>query len=243
MSRPRFSKCRSDRVTGLAAWDTEQALSRSRLYSQELGVDLSKRNDREFFKSFLAGLLLGARISKIIAKSAFRAFVRHYLLSARSILRVGRRYLVRHVMRQDDYVRYDESKSTQIVRDCTSVIADYGGHPPRLHDLATGTADLERRLLDFYGVGPVTANVFLREMRPYWSKADPTPLPIVSSRKRGASPSTHTIKSQIFCRIEGGLIRSRRRRAERAQFATKRRATIRAGLRSARLSLAPAKHR
>jgi hypothetical protein len=34
-------------------------------------------------------------------------------------------------------------------------------------------------LLDFYGVGEVTANIFLRELRPYWKKADPEPLPIV----------------------------------------------------------------
>jgi hypothetical protein len=27
---------------------------------------------------------------------------------------------------------------------------------------------------------PVTVNIFLRELRPYWTKADPEPLPIVT---------------------------------------------------------------
>src|ERR1035441_3962462 len=32
---------------------------------------------------------------------------------------------------------------------------------------------VEEKLLAFYGVGPVTLNIFLREMRPFWTKADP----------------------------------------------------------------------
>ena len=31
--------------------------------------------------------------------------------------------------------------------------------------------DLEQTLLAFYGIGPVTMNIFLRELRPFWTKA------------------------------------------------------------------------
>jgi NAD(P)-dependent dehydrogenase (short-subunit alcohol dehydrogenase family) len=40
----------------------------------------------------------------------------------------------------------------------------------RLHEAAVGPADLEARLLAFHGVGPITVNIFLRELRPFWEK-------------------------------------------------------------------------
>jgi hypothetical protein len=55
------------------------ALERSRLYPEELGIELGKNTDRECFRWFLASVLFGARISETIAKNASRAFVRHRL--------------------------------------------------------------------------------------------------------------------------------------------------------------------
>ena len=49
----------------------------------------------------------------------------------------------------------------EVLRDCESLIADYGGSLRRLHDVASNAHDLEEKLLAFYGVGPVTANIFL----------------------------------------------------------------------------------
>jgi hypothetical protein len=67
-------------------------------------------------------------------------------------------------------------------------------------------------LLTFYGVGPVTVNIFLRELRPYWGKADPEPLPIVRAlaRKLKLDLACYRRKSLIFTRVEAGLIRRRR---------------------------------
>ncbi len=55
----------------------------------------------------------------------------------------------------------------------------YGGSLRQLHDCARDARDLEEKLLTFYGVGPVTVNIFLRELRPFWAKAAPDPLPSV----------------------------------------------------------------
>jgi endonuclease III len=79
-------------------------------------------------------------------------------------------------MREGGYVRYDGRKSTQVLRDCERLLTDYRGSLRRLHDAARDARDLEAMLLTFYGVGPVTVNIFLRELRPYWGKADPEPL-------------------------------------------------------------------
>jgi hypothetical protein len=186
-------------------------LRRSLLYSEELGIRLLEKDDREYFKWFLASLLFGARISETIAKQTYRAFARHRLLTPRRILGAGWDFLVNPVMREGGYVRYDGRKSTQILRDCETLLRDYRGRLGRLHEAAADSADLEARISSFYGVGPVTTNIFLRELRAVWPKADPDPLPVVRERARraGIDLSRFRRHTLTFARIEAGLIRQR----------------------------------
>jgi hypothetical protein len=187
-------------------------LEQTQLYSEELGIDLSAGDDREYFQWFLASALMGGRISETIAKNTYRVLVRHDLLSPRGIIAAGWDFLVDPVMREGGYVRYDGRKSTQLIRDCKKLLRDYDGSLRRLHEQATGARDLEDRLTDFYGVGPVTANIFLRELRPYWNKADPEPLPRVraAALELGIDLDAYKRRSLRFVRLEAGLLRRRR---------------------------------
>jgi len=56
-------------------------------------------------------------------------------------------------------------------------------------------------------------NIFLRELRPYWAKADPEPLPVVTklAKQMGIDLNTYDRKSLAFARLEAGLIRLRHR--------------------------------
>jgi len=185
------------------------ALRRSVLYSEELGIRLQGSADEEVFKWFLASVLFGARISGSTAEKTYHSFERHNLLDPRSILDAGWDYLVDPVMREGGYVRYDEKTSREILKNCEMLLGEYRGSLNRLHGLAADGSDLERRLLAFYGVGPVTVNIFLRELRPYWAKADPQPLPIVlqvAGRYR-IDLTSLSRKSLAFTRVEAGLVR------------------------------------
>ncbi len=186
-----------------------RSLEKSRLYSEALGIMLKSRKDTEYFKWFLASLLFGGRISETIAQNTYRAFANHRLLTPRKILAAGWGFLVNPIMREGGYVRYDERKSTQILRDCETLLADYGGSLTRLHRTSRHRADLESRLDEFYGVGPVTVNIFLRELRPYWSKAAPEPLPVVFdlAKRLGLDLEARNRHTVTFTRIEAGLIR------------------------------------
>src|SRR5258707_15487577 len=138
MATPVFARSRSGdlwRVQPTAA--TWQALERSPLYSEELGIDLAKRSDCAYFRWFLASLLFGARISETTAQKTYQSFVRHGLTNPQKILKAGWDFLVYPVMREGGYVRYDGRKSTQVLRDCEMLIADFGGRLSRLHDVAT----------------------------------------------------------------------------------------------------------
>ena len=58
----------------------------------------------------------------------------------------------------------------------------------------------------------MTVNIFLRELRPYWKKADPEPLSIVKdlAGRYGLDLDKMDRKSISFVRIEAGLIRLRK---------------------------------
>jgi endonuclease III len=200
---------RSQRARSAEA--TRRALEHSLLYSEELGIDLAARSDAAYFRWFLASLLFGARISETTAKNTYRSFVRHRLTSPKRILDAGWDFLVYPVMREGGYVRYDGRKSTQVIGDCEMLTVEYGGSLSRLHDAASDARDIEERLLAFYGVGPVTVNIFLREMRPFWAKADPDPLPAVKrlAKRLAIDVNRYRRKSLTFARVEAGLIRRR----------------------------------
>lgn len=196
---------------------TQGALEQSILYSEELGIDLARRTDAVYFRWFLASLLFGARISETTAKKTFRSFMRHGLTTPAKIVAAGWDFLVYPVMREGGYVRYDGRKSTQILRNCEQLIADYGGSLGRLHEAARDARDLEQRLLAFYGVGRVTVNIFLRELRPFWVKANPDPLPAVKqlARRLSVKLARYGRKSLTFARVEAGLVRRRRELARK----------------------------
>jgi len=192
-------------------------LKKSPLYSEELGIALASDDDREYFKWFLASVLFGGRISETIAKHTYQTFAEHSLLTPGKILQTGWDYLVYPIMREGGYVRYDGRKSTQILRDCEQLLSDYNGSLKQLHEVATDARDLEQRLLAFYGVGPVSVNIFLRELRPFWHKANPMPLPVVRelAAEHGIDLESIKPKTLTFCRIEAGLIRQRKQLSKR----------------------------
>ncbi len=187
-------------------------MERSLLYSEELEIDLASGGDGACFRWFLASLLFGARISETTAKNTYRVFVRHHLTTPAKIIAAGWDFLVSPIMREGGYVRYDGRKSTQVLRDCEMLMTDYGGSLQRLHASAGNARDLEDRLLAFYGVGPVTVNIFLRELRPFWAKANPDPLPVVErlAKKLSIDIARYDRKSLTYARVEAGLIRRRR---------------------------------
>jgi len=191
----------------------ENMLKRSMLYSEELGIKLEEKKDDEIFKWFLASVLFGARISEIIAENTYKTFEKYGLLTPRKIQDAGWDFLVDPIMREGGYVRYDGKTSTKILKNCETLLKKYNGNLNKLHEEAKDSNDLENKLLEFYGIGPITVNIFLRELRPFWGKADPEELPIVKKRAKefGIKLDNCSRKSLTFIRIEAGLIRLRKK--------------------------------
>lgn len=187
-------------------------LEQSQLYSEALGIDLSSVREEAVFAWFLASQLYGGRIAESIAERTYGVFAAEQLLSPGAIIAAGREHLINPVMRRGGYVRYDNRKVDQILRACHTIVEDYDGRITGLHEAAADARDLETRVKAIYGIGPVTANIFLRELRPFWAKADPAPLPVVVDLAGvlGIDLGGYERKSLLFARVEAGLMRHRR---------------------------------
>jgi len=158
----------------------EPLLSRLKSYSEELGLDLQKPEDR--FKWFLASVLFAKRISSETAKRTYRRFEEEGLTTPGRIIEAGWDRLV-EILDSGRYVRYDFSTASSLLESMGRLLADYGDLDG-LHEASEGPRDLERRLMELKGVGPVCVNIFLREIRGVWEKADPRPSEMAKSTGR-----------------------------------------------------------
>ena len=149
----------------------EDNLSKLRSYSEELGLDLTRQEDR--FKWFLASTLFAKRISAEIAKRTYRRFEEEGLTTPEEILAAGWDRLVQ-VLDSGGYVRYDFSTASNLLTIMGELKERYGDLEA-LHRESSSPSDLEKHLQGFRGIGPVGVNIFLRELRGIWEKAKPKP--------------------------------------------------------------------
>jgi hypothetical protein len=144
-------------------------------FSREMGINLASRRSSEIFKWFIASILFGARISKAIAVRTYKEFESEGLLDPARIVERGWDGLT-VILDRGGYVRYDFKTATKLLDVSRALLEKYGGNLNSLHATAVGTRDLEKRLRSLgKGIGEVTANIFLREMRGIWDKAEPLP--------------------------------------------------------------------
>lgn len=157
------------------------------MYSRELGIDLSEPDRVRIFRWFLAAKLMGARIPTRAALSTWREFARRGVDTPEGIRQTGWDGLVA-ILDEGGYARYDFSTATRLLAIAGDILERYHGDLNVLHDRSDGPRDLEVRLMGLgKGIGPVTANIFLREMRSVWPKADPavSPLALLAARDLG----------------------------------------------------------
>jgi len=191
-------------------------------FSKELGIDLSQGISTEIFKWLLASKLFGARIGTNIAIKTYREFERCGVLSPEKILETGWDGLVR-ILDDGGYARYDFSTATKLLEIMADLTKYYDGDLNKLYQKARNEEELENLLKSLgKGIGDVTVNIFLRELRSVWEKANPVPseLVILAARNLGFISQTeeplsalkkvwlaHTIKGKDFSDFEAALLR------------------------------------
>jgi len=131
------------------------------LYSEDLGIDLSIPSGR--FRWFVASILFGARIGEQIAANTYCCLQAAGIDAPDKIIGTGWDRLV-EILDAGGYVRYDFSTATKLLEIMTALQQNYGSLE-NLYRQASDENDLEKRLQAFKGIGPTTAQIFLRELR------------------------------------------------------------------------------
>ena len=167
---PRLTSQRSARHHEVVAVLTERMAGR---FSAELGLTLAPDRPNDLFLWFLAALLYGTRISGTIVAQTHSEFVRRGLVTPEKILKAGWDKLV-VVLDAGGYARYDFKTATKLLEVMRHLVDQYHGELNQLHQAAKDPRDLERRLKALgKGIGEVTVQIFLRELRDLWPKARP----------------------------------------------------------------------
>ncbi len=182
------------------------------LYSEQLGIKIKEKTEKELFKWFLAAILFGKRISEKIAIKAYHEFEKARILTPKKIVEASWDRLVQ-LLDQGGYVRYDFSTATRLQEISRALLERYGKEAlTKIHAISRDNRELESILQSFKGIGPVTTNIFLRELRTVWKKADPEPLPIVKkiAKKYSIDLAQFNRKTEKFMRLEAALLRIRK---------------------------------
>ncbi|MBX5328348.1 MAG: hypothetical protein QHH18_03945 [Candidatus Bathyarchaeota archaeon] len=148
-------------------------------YSEILGINLSDGKEEEIFKWFLAAILFGAPITENSAIKTFKCFHKYDVLTPNRVSETGWDGLVR-ILDEGSYTRYDFKTADKLLEVMQNLIEKYDGRLINIHNKASDSRDLEKRLKNLgKGIGDVTVNIFLRELREIWEKADPNPTSLV----------------------------------------------------------------
>ncbi len=151
-----------------------ELLSRhGRTYADDIGADVAGNSASAMFRLLVFSLLASTRIRAAVAVRACRALMdAGWTTPARM---AGANWEDRtKVLNRTGYARYDESTSRRLANTCRHIEAVYGGDVRRIRDAAGMDPVAERELLrEFDGIGPVGADIFLREAQAAWDELVP----------------------------------------------------------------------
>ena len=139
-------------------------MEQKKIYAKELGIDLSSKQEAEYFKWFLACLLFGKPIQQEVAKRTYFEFVNDGLTNPDAIIQAGWDKLV-EVLDKGHYVRFDYSTATKLLDVCRALKEKYGTITNLLKQVQS-IDELSSHLQEFKGIGQKTAEIFLRDIRP-----------------------------------------------------------------------------
>jgi endonuclease III len=126
----------------------------------DLGIEVT--DALGVFRWLLASFLMGKRIRSTIAVEAYRILVdQHGLDTPLKLAQTSHSTLVR-LLGQAGYARYDESTARRLHALGKKLEMELGDQLDALK-VTAGVEGFKRWLLSFEGVGPKTAEIFMRE--------------------------------------------------------------------------------
>lgn len=165
------------------------------------------------FQLLVTSLLLSAPIPAENACSATRALLRARLTTPRKMAEASWQRRV-DIITWNGYKRYDESASSMLGDAATLALERYRGDLRQLHAKnAPDVSKISAALQEFHGIGPVGADIFLREVQAVWSRVYPyaDERVLASARALGLGEEVSDLAKLVtrweFPRLCSGLVR------------------------------------
>lgn len=138
--------------------------------AKDLGLTV-ERKERELFKWFLASYLFGKRIQQDVAHKTWEVFMKHGVDTPKKIAEKSSEQLV-ELLGEGNYRRYDQSTARHMLDMARTLVRDYHGNLLNMYNDCADEKDFMKRLQRLKGVGPKTAEIFMREAQPVLVRAE-----------------------------------------------------------------------
>ena len=130
-------------------------------HAADFGLDVTSGDD-DMFRWFLLAYLFGKPIQSSVAANTWKLFIDRKIDTPWAILNMSPRALVR-LLDEGKYTRYDEVM-TKALRICMDqLVKSYEGSLMYMYESSMDEDEFSKRLQELYGVGPKTAEIFMRE--------------------------------------------------------------------------------
>lgn len=143
-----------------------------RTFAEEAGIKL-RNTPQPLYRTLVMACLLSARIRGSVALAATRALYDAGMRDARRMADASWQQRV-DALGEGGYRRYDERTATMLGEGAELLLERWGGDLRRMRDEADGDLDQLRSLLrEIPALGPVSVDIFLREVQLVWPEAAP----------------------------------------------------------------------
>jgi endonuclease III len=141
-------------------------------YAEQAGIHLADKPS-PLYELLVLATLLSARISGDVAVAAAKELFAAGYRTPQKMQQASWQDRV-DALGRGHYRRYDERTSTMLGEQTTLLLERWHGDLRKLRDEAGGDLEQIRELLtDFKGIGPVGADIFLREVQAVWPQVAP----------------------------------------------------------------------
>jgi len=149
-------------------------------FAEDLAADVPADTAEAMFRLLVFATLASARIRSSAALEASNALFEQGWTSPRALVETTWEQRVQ-VLNQHGYARYDESTARILGESCHYLLDTHDGDVRGLRDAADHQPEREHALLmQIKGIGPVGADIFLREAQAGWDEL----VPYVDARTR-----------------------------------------------------------
>lgn len=130
-------------------------------HAEDFGLDVTSGDD-DLFRWFLLAYLFGKPIQSTVAVNTWKLFIDRKVDTPWGILEMSNGQLVR-LLHEGKYTRYQHVTADALHTCMNQLVREYEGSLLFMFDSSMDEDEFSKRLQKLYGVGPKTAEIFMRD--------------------------------------------------------------------------------